>query len=47
MHPPLSPAKLEGRVLDIKPTAKQYVAWQALQDPNIREIHFGGGAGGG
>lgn len=33
--------------LEINPTAKQYLAWQALQDPNIAEIHFGGAAGGG
>lgn len=33
--------------LEINPTPKQYIAWQALQDPAIREIHFGGGAGGG
>jgi len=35
------------KVLNINPTAKQYEAWQALQDQDIREIHFGGGAGGG
>lgn len=33
--------------LSIHPTAKQYLAWQALNDPAIAEIHFGGGAGGG
>jgi len=35
------------RELKIEPTEKQYLAWQALQDPNIAEIHFGGAAGGG
>jgi phage terminase large subunit len=35
------------KALEINPTIKQYEAWQALQNPNIREIHFGGGAGGG
>lgn len=35
------------RSLEIHPTEKQYIAYQALADPNIREIHFGGGAGGG
>lgn len=38
---------MEGRTLEINPTPKQYLAWQALQDPNIAEIHFGGAAGGG
>lgn len=33
--------------LEINPTPKQYLAWQALQNPDIAEIHFGGGAGGG
>lgn len=33
--------------LVINPEPKQYEAWQALQNPDIREIHFGGGAGGG
>ncbi len=36
------PAKLE-----INPTDKQYQAWQALQNNDIAEIHFGGAAGGG
>lgn len=40
--PPIQP-----QTLDIRPTAKQYLAWQALQDPAIAEIHFGGAAGGG
>lgn len=31
----------------IRPTIKQHYAWQALQDPNIDEIHYGGAAGGG
>lgn len=35
------------RTLEINPTPKQYQAWQALNDPSIAEIHFGGGAGGG
>lgn len=35
------------RTLEINPTEKQYLAWQALQNPEIAEIHFGGGAGGG
>lgn len=38
---------MDGQVLQINPTPKQYLAWQALQDPNIAEIHFGGAAGGG
>ena len=33
--------------LEINPTEKQYQAWQALQNPDIAEIHFGGAAGGG
>ena len=35
------------RTLDIHPTEKQHLAWQALQNPDIAEIHFGGAAGGG
>lgn len=35
------------RALEINPTPKQYEAWQALNNPDIAEIHFGGGAGGG
>lgn len=38
---------MQGRNLEIDPTEKQYLAWQALNDPGIAEIHFGGGAGGG
>ena len=38
---------MEPRILSINPTEKQYLAWQALQNPEIREIHFGGAAGGG
>jgi phage terminase large subunit len=38
---------MEARILSINPTVKQYLAWQALQDNSIREIHFGGAAGGG
>lgn len=38
----MNPQKLE-----INPTPKQYLAWQALQNPGIAEIHFGGAAGGG
>jgi len=38
---------MEPRALDIHPNPKQYLAWQALQDPNIAEIHYGGAAGGG
>lgn len=38
---------MKGRNLEINPTHKQYLAWQALNDPAIAEIHFGGGAGGG
>ncbi len=34
-------------ILEINPTAKQELAWQALSNPDIAEIHFGGGAGGG
>ena len=33
--------------LQVNPTIKQHKAWQALDNPNIAEIHFGGGAGGG
>ena len=33
--------------LQVHPNPKQYLAWQALIDPNIAEIHYGGGAGGG
>jgi phage terminase large subunit len=35
------------RTLEINPEPKQYLAWQALNDPAIAEIHFGGAAGGG
>jgi phage terminase large subunit len=35
------------RLLQINPTEKQYDAWQALADPNISNIYFGGAAGGG
>lgn len=38
---------MEGKTLEINPTPKQYLAWQALQNPAIAEIHFGGAAGGG
>ncbi len=38
---------MTGRILEIDPTPKQYLAWQALNNPLIKEIHFGGGAGGG
>lgn len=38
---------MEGQILQINPTPKQYEAWQALQNPDIAEIHFGGAAGGG
>jgi len=38
---------MKGRNLEIKPNVKQYLAWQALQDPAIAEIHYGGAAGGG
>lgn len=37
----------EPRALEINPTLKQYEAWNALQNPNIVDIYFGGGAGGG
>lgn len=33
--------------LNLNPTPKQFQAWEALQNPDIAEIHFGGGAGGG
>lgn len=33
--------------MQINPTPKQYLAWQALQNPEVAEIHFGGAAGGG
>lgn len=33
--------------LNIKPTAKQYEAYQALNDPEVDEVFLGGGAGGG
>ncbi len=38
---------MNGQKLEINPTLKQYLAWQALQNPDIAEIHFGGAAGGG
>lgn len=38
---------MEPRTLDIHPTEKQYQAWEALLNPEIAEIHFGGAAGGG
>lgn len=38
---------MSGKILNINPTLKQYQAWNALQDPNVAEIHFGGAAGGG
>jgi len=31
----------------IQPNPKQHLAWQALENPDIAEIHYGGGAGGG
>jgi len=31
----------------ITPNPKQHLAWQALENPEISEIHYGGGAGGG
>lgn len=31
----------------IQPNNKQHLAWQALEDPNIAEVHYGGAAGGG
>lgn len=31
----------------IQPNPKQHLAWQALENPEIVEIHYGGGAGGG
>lgn len=33
--------------INLKPTPKQYEAWQALQDDAIKFLVFGGGAGGG
>lgn len=38
---------MEPRALDIHPNPKQYLAWQALQNPEIAEVHYGGAAGGG
>ena len=38
---------MKTRNLEITPTIKQHIAWQALNNPAIAEIHFGGGAGGG
>ncbi len=38
---------MEPRTLEINPTEKQYIAWQALNDQEIVDIYFGGGAGGG
>ena len=35
------------RKLQVHPNPKQFLAWQALADPEIAEIHYGGGAGGG
>lgn len=37
----------QARTLDIHPLETQYEAWQALNNPEIAEIHFGGAAGGG
>ncbi len=31
----------------IQPNNKQHLAWQALENPDIAEIHYGGAAGGG
>lgn len=31
----------------IQPNSKQHLAWQALENPEIAEIHYGGAAGGG
>ncbi len=31
----------------IQPNPKQHLAWQALENPDIHAIHYGGGAGGG
>lgn len=36
-----------SRTLEIQPNEKQFLAWQALQNPDIAEIHYGGAAGGG
>ena len=36
-----------SKTLEINPTIKQYEAWQALNNPKVAEIHFGGAAGGG
>lgn len=33
--------------IQIHPNPKQFLAWQALNNPDIAEIHYGGGAGGG
>lgn len=41
------PSQKQGRALEINPTEKQFLAWEALNDPGIAEIHFGGAAGGG
>lgn len=38
---------MEPRALDIYPNPKQYLAYQALANPDIAEIHYGGAAGGG
>lgn len=38
---------MDGKTLDIRPNPKQYEAWQALQNPDIAEVHYGGAAGGG
>lgn len=35
------------RTIQIQPNPKQFLAWEALNDPKIAEIHYGGGAGGG
>lgn len=34
-------------IVEIKPTPKQFEAWQAFQNPAVFEIFLGGGAGGG
>lgn len=39
--------KQKGRALTLRPTAKQHLAWQAWNAPNIDDVVYGGAAGGG
>lgn len=41
------PTSEQGRTLDFRPTRKQYIAWQAVNNNLIDDIILGGAAGGG